>query len=186
MVAVGSSSELWLIGCCRFKLVASSTAVSSAVSIKKCLDLAWTWLKYDVVTHIFQRWLVKAVKPDFDSWPNNSMTCIMFITVAHGPVPIKHCKSAKSPWHHNFKCLFWSLSFCICLFLDAITSSSTYPCQWVGQSVIVSDFGDSYRIYRACKLVSLSLCMFFYLFVFLSWHHIRYRASIRGAMAAKN
>ena len=27
------------------------------------------------------------------------------------------------------------------------------PCQWVGQWLIVSDFGDSYRIYRACELV---------------------------------
>ena len=33
---------------------------------------------------------------------------------------------------------------------DAIASRSTNPCQWVGQSVIVSDFGVSYRIYRAC------------------------------------
>ena len=30
--------------------------------------------------------------------------------------------------------------------LDAVTSPITYPCQ----SVIDSDFGDSYRIYRAC------------------------------------
>ena len=41
-------------------------------------------------------------------------------------------------------------------FLDAIASHSTYPSQWVGQSVsqwvMFSDFGDSYRIYRACEL----------------------------------
>ena len=41
-------------------------------------------------------------------------------------------------------------------FLDAIASHITYPSQWVGQSVsqwvMFSDFGDSYRIYRACEL----------------------------------
>ena len=44
----------------RLSLAASSTAVSSGVSIKKCLDLAWTWLKYGTVTQIFQWWLVTA------------------------------------------------------------------------------------------------------------------------------
>ena len=38
-------------------------------------------------------------------------------------------------------------------FLDAIASPSTYPGRWVSQSVMFSDFGDSYRIYRACELV---------------------------------
>ena len=42
-----------------------------------------------------------------------------------------------------------------------IASSSTYLCQWVSQSVsqcIVSDFRDSYRIYRACELVKVWDC----------------------------
>ena len=37
------------------------------------------------------------------------------------------------------------------LFLDAIAYTPTYLCEWVNQSV--SDFGDSYCIYRACELV---------------------------------
>ena len=39
------------------------------------------------------------------------------------------------------------------VFLDAAAYSSTYPGQSVSQSLIVSDFGDSYRIYRACSLI---------------------------------
>ena len=35
-------------------------------------------------------------------------------------------------------------------FLDAKASPSTYSCE----CVTVSDFGDSYRIYRACELVN--------------------------------
>ena len=39
-------------------------------------------------------------------------------------------------------------------FLDAIASPSTYPCQWVGESVSDSfRFGDSYRISELCELV---------------------------------
>ena len=41
------------------------------------------------------------------------------------------------------------------LLLDAIASLSTYPGRWVGGSVMFSDIGDSYRIYRiyrACEL----------------------------------
>ena len=45
-------------------------------------------------------------------------------------------------------------------FLDAIAYPGTYPCrsvsQRVGQWVMFSTFGDSYRIYRACELVSIS------------------------------
>ena len=39
---------------------------------------------------------------------------------------------------------------------DAIASPSTNPCvsEWVSGPVTVSDFGDSYRIYQACQLVS--------------------------------
>ena len=57
--------------------------------------------------------------------------------------------------------LFWQLrcpvATCISDFcLDAIASPSSYPCQWVSESVSqslkVSDFGDSYCIYRACLL----------------------------------
>ena len=43
------------------------------------------------------------------------------------------------------------------LFLDAIASPSTYPGHWVSESVsesvMFSDFGDCYHIYRACELV---------------------------------
>ena len=55
------------------------------------------------------------------------------------------------------------------LFSDAIASPSTLS---VGGSVIVSDFGDSYRIYRACKLVLLLLFFFISLrtlLVFISY-----------------
>ena len=42
------------------------------------------------------------------------------------------------------------------MFLDVIASLSTYPSQWVnegvGESVMFSDFGDSYRIYRVSRL----------------------------------
>ena len=38
----------------------------------------------------------------------------------------------------------------IILFLDAIASPSTYPCQSVGDSF---RFGDSYRICELCELV---------------------------------
>ena len=41
------------------------------------------------------------------------------------------------------------------VFFDAIASPSTYPPDWVSQSVMFSDFGDSYRIYQACELVTL-------------------------------
>ena len=44
------------------------------------------------------------------------------------------------------------------LLLDAIAYTPTYLCEWVSQSV--SDFGDSYCIYRACELVT---------FVFAAW-----------------
>ena len=40
----------------------------------------------------------------------------------------------------------------ICRISDSVWNvrcDSTYPCQWVSQWVIVSDFEDSYRIYRA-------------------------------------
>ena len=47
---------------------------------------------------------------------------------------------------------FCTLAMC---FLDAIASPSTYPCQSVGGSLIVSDFGDIHCIYRACELVCL-------------------------------
>ena len=39
------------------------------------------------------------------------------------------------------------------VFLDAITSPSTYLPDWVSQSVMFPDFGDSYRIYRPSHLV---------------------------------
>ena len=49
-------------------------------------------------------------------------------------------------------------------FLDAIASPSTYPCQWVGQSVSGSvihsfRFGDSYRISELCELVWYLTCI---------------------------
>ena len=45
--------------------------------------------------------------------------------------------------------------------LDAIASPSTYPCQWVSQSVSGSvihsfRFGDSYRIFELCELHKFS------------------------------
>ena len=59
--------------------------------------------------------------------------------------------------------LFWASLFLVhfmYLFLDAIAFPSTYPCQWVSGSVsewlIVSNFRDSCRIYRACELVSVA------------------------------
>ena len=42
-------------------------------------------------------------------------------------------------------------------FLDAMASPSTYPSQSVAVWVMFSDFGDSYRIYRACELVIMKL-----------------------------
>ena len=47
---------------------------------------------------------------------------------------------------------FWSAY--IFWFLDPIASPSTYPCQWGSDSF---RFGDSYRISKLCKLVSLLL-----------------------------
>ena len=38
-------------------------------------------------------------------------------------------------------------------FLDAIASPSTYPGRSVSEWLMFSDFGDCYRIYRACELV---------------------------------
>ena len=40
-------------------------------------------------------------------------------------------------------------------FLDAIASSSDWVSESVSQWVMFSDFGDCYRIYRACELVLL-------------------------------
>ena len=51
---------------------------------------------------------------------------------------------------HNLKSYHRDLLIC---FLDAIASPSTYPGRSVSQSVMFSDFGDSYRIYRDCELV---------------------------------
>ena len=46
-------------------------------------------------------------------------------------------------------------------FSDAIASPSSYPCQWVSQSVIDSfRFGDSYRISELCELVSTVKVLF--------------------------
>ena len=50
------------------------------------------------------------------------------------------------------------------MFLDATASPSTYPCQWVSESVSGSvihsfRFGDSYRISELCKLVFI-VCVF--------------------------
>ena len=68
--------------------------------------------------------------------------------------------SKSEPLPTNIRQLF----IFFCLFLDAIESPSTYPCGSVSRwSVMFSDFGDSYRIYRACRLVLFRKLFYRYL-----------------------
>ena len=68
----------------------------------------------------------------------------MLIYITHQQKFAELCVWISCNAHEVFHFSAWKLS------LDVIASPNTYPCRWVSQSVMFSDFIDSYRIYRAC------------------------------------
>ena len=85
------SGSFWL------RLAASSTAVSSAVLIRKCFALAGTWLKYEAVTHKFQLWLFE---PHFEIFGQTrakscSLLWFMFKSKSTKCGDIKDCYSTS-------------------------------------------------------------------------------------------
>ena len=84
-------------GSFRLRLAALSTAVSSAVSIRKCFALAGTWLKYEAVTHKFQLWLFE---PHFEIFGQTrakscSLLWFMFKSKSTKCGDIKDCYSTS-------------------------------------------------------------------------------------------
>ena len=78
-----------------------------------------------------------------------------FVINGTHPVTQRKCSICHLALTWSFRYIHIKRGSMICtsVFLDAIASPSTYPCQWVGDSF---RFGDSYRISELCELVTNS------------------------------